>query len=399
MLAAGCANVVVPEATAEAMKYYSSGNILWLIGQAWGFIVPLLILFTGFSGKLSTFSARWGKVWFFTIALYLVLYGLITTALSLPLDYYSSFIRQHAYGLSTETLAKWFGDYGKSFLVGLAVAIAFVWVFYLLLKKSPRRWWFYSALVSTGFMFIMIVVQPIWIDPLFNNFGPMKNEKLEQKILNLASRAGIDNGRIFEVDKSSETKTLNAYVVGIGAAKRIVLWDTTIQQLNTDELLFVMGHEMGHYVLHHMWWGLGYFTALSFAVFFLTYLSANYLMKRYKWRFGFAHLYNIGSIPLLLVLTSFYMLLFSPLTNCFSRHLEHQADIFGLEITQNNKAAGMAFLILQKENLANPRPGPIFNMWRGSHPPLGERIDFCNNYCPWEDGEPLKYGKYFKEDQ
>jgi Zn-dependent protease with chaperone function len=92
------------------------------------------------------------------------------------------------------------------------------------------------------------------------------------------------------------------------------------------------------------------------------------------------------------------MLLFSPLTNYVSRYFEHQADIFGLEITQNNSAAGNAFLVLQKENLANPRPGPIFNMWRGSHPSLGKRVDFCNSYCPWKDGQPLKYGEYFQED-
>lgn len=225
----------------------------------------------------------------------------------------------------------------------------------------------------------------------------MKNKKLEKQILNLASRAGIEHGRVFEVDKSQDTKMLNAYVIGFGATNRIVLWDTTIQHLTPDEILFVMGHEMGHYVMHHLWWSLGYSAALSFLVFYLTYRSANFLMHRYHQRFGFNNLANIASLPLLLLLVNIYMLLTSPISNCFSRYFEHEADRFGLEITQNNKAAAEAFIALQQENLAIPRPGLLFKIWRSSHPPLGERIDFCNSYCPWKREEPLKYTEYFRE--
>jgi Zn-dependent protease with chaperone function len=243
-------------------------------------------------------------------------------------------------------------------------------------------------------MFIMMFVQPIWIDPLFNKFGPMQNKKLEKQILNLASRAGIEHGRVFEVDKSQDTKTLNAYVVGLGSSNRIVLWDTTIKQMKPDQILFVMGHEMGHYVLHHMWWEMFYVAVFSFAIFYFTYRSASFLMNRHQRRFGFKHLYDIASFPLLLFLISFYMLLLTPLMNYISRQFEHHADRFGLEITHDNKAAGEAFIALQQENLANPRPGPIFKFWRSTHPPLGERVDFCNSYCPWKEGHKEKYAKY-----
>ena len=104
-----------------------------------------------------------------------------------------------------------------------------------------------------------------------------------------------------------------------------------------------------------------------------------------------------ASFPLLLLLIGIFMLLATPLSNWFSRHLEHEADRFGLEITQDNQAAGEAFIVLQHGNLANPRPGPIYNFWRNTHPALGERVDFCNSYCPWNEQEPLEYGKYFKE--
>ncbi len=395
MIAAQCANVIVPEATSAALRYYNSGNLLWIINQTWGFVIPLLFLFTGFSAKLAGFSEKLGRRWFWIISIYLILFIAIMTLLDFPLDYYGEFLRQHAYGLSTQSFGGWINNYWKSVVILMVTAVAFIWIFYLLLRKSPRRWWLYGALVSTGIMFILNVVQPIWIDPLFNHFGPMKNKELEAQILDLAARAGIKGGRIYEVDKSAETKTLNAYVIGFGATKRIVLWDTTIQQMTPDQLLFVMGHEMGHFVLHHMWWAMAYETALTFLVFYLTYRSANFLLARYQDRFGFYYLYDIASIPLFVFLTSFYLLLLAPVSNYFSRALEHHADIFGLEITQNNQAAGEAFLILQKENLANPRPGPIFKIWRSTHPPLGERIDFTNTYCPWVENEELKYSKFF----
>ncbi len=392
-----CAGVVVPEATEQAMNYYKSGNLLWIIGQAWSLLLPLLFLVTGFSGKLEKFSHKLGKKWFFTIAVFLILFILFFQLLNLPLDFYTDYLRAHAYGLSTQALGRWFSNYSKGFLVTVISSIAFVWIFYLLLKKSPRKWWVYSSLVSSGIMFFMMLVQPIWIDPLFNHFGPMKDKQLEEKILHLASRAGIEDGRVFEVDKSQDTNLLNAYVVGIGSSGRIVLWDTTLKAMNEEQILFIMGHEMGHYVLHHIWWSLLYYTALSFVIFYLTYRTANYLMGRYRKTFQFGHLYNIASLPLLLLLTNFFLLASTPLSNYISRFMEHEADRFGLEITQNNQAAGEAFLVLQKGNLANPRPGPVFNIWRASHPSLGARVDFFNSYCPWNHEQSLEYGKYFKE--
>lgn len=275
--------------------------------------------------------------------------------------------------------------------------LSFTWIFYLLIKKSPRRWWFYSSFVSIGIAFIIMFIQPIWIDPLFNQFEPMKDKQLEQKILNLASQAGIENGRIFEVDKSKDTKMGNAYVAGFGSTQRIVIWDTTINGNTTDGLLFVMGHEMGHYALHHNWFFLGYFAVISFAISYFTYRIAHFLLHRYHRQFGFDCLSNIASVPLLLFLISCFVFLSVPLFNSFNRYIEREADRFGLEITHQNKAAASLFADAVGEHLANPQPGIIYKIWRSNHPPLGERIDFCNNYCPWEKGEPSKYADYFKE--
>ncbi|HSX04361.1 MAG TPA: M48 family metallopeptidase [Rhabdochlamydiaceae bacterium] len=394
--AAMCANVVVPEATDQAMRYYQSGNLIWILEQLLQLGIPLLFLFTGFSGKLGAFAKKWGENWYFSIVLYLALFISLYQLLSFPLDFYSGYIREHDYYLSMQPLGRWFGNYGKGLAIAIVAAAAFLWIFYLLLKKSPRRWWFYSSLVTVALLFISMLIQPIWIDPLFNQFGRMKNKELEEKILALASRAEIENGRVFEVDKSKDTQKLNAYVVGLGPVTRIVLWDTTIKELDSDQILFVMGHEMGHYVLNHIWWSLIYLSALSFLMFYLVYRSANFLLRRYHKQFGFKHLYDIASLPLLLFLMAFFMLFATPLINCISRTMEHEADRFGLEITQNNQIAGETFVILQRENLANPRPGIIYKIWRCSHPPIAERVDFCNSYCPWKEGKPLKYEKYFR---
>lgn len=391
-----CANVTVPEASELAMRYYWSGNILWIVQQFWSLAVPLLILATGWSGKLGRVANLWGKKWYFSLLVYLFLFTLIFQLLNFPLDFYAGYIRQHAYDLSNQDFARWIGNWGKLILVSFIFGVLFLWIFYLLLKKSPKRWWFYGSLVTIAITFFMAFIQPIWIAPLFNQFGPMKNQQLEEQILGLASRAGIEGARVYEVDMSADTKMVNAYVTGFGKTKRIVLWDTTIQRLTPDEILFVMGHEMGHYVLNHVWWGLLFTSILTFIIFYLTYRTAHFLMNRYQDRFGFRHLYEFASIPLLLFIITFYQLLFSPAFNFFIRYYEHEADRFGLEITQNNKAASEAFIALQEQNLANPRPGKLFIFFRASHPPLGSRIDFCNSYCPWKDGKPLEYGKYFR---
>ena len=224
----------------------------------------------------------------------------------------------------------------------------------------------------------------------------MKDKELEKQILDLASQAGIEDGRVFEVDKSKDTKLGNAYVAGLGNTKRIVIWDTSIKRHSTDGILFLIGHEMGHYVLNHGWLFMGYFAFFSFAMSYFTYKTANSLIRRFQTQWGFSHLYDIASLPLLIFLISLFTFLSTPIFNSFSRYMEREADRFGLEITQNNVAAAELFADAVHDHLANPRPGMIYKIWRSHHPSIGDRVDFCNNYCPWKKGMPLKYAAYFK---
>jgi Zn-dependent protease with chaperone function len=391
------APVEVPPASDTAMAYYRSGNLLWVADLVWSIALLVVILGTGFSARLRDWAARLGRRWFFTLVIYYVLFTAITAIVDLPRAYYEEFVRQHAYGLSNQTGAKWWSDTLISLALSCVIGALVLWVPYLLLRKSPRRWWLYTGIALIPFIVAANIIAPIWIAPLFNTFEPMHDKALEAQILVMADRAGIEGSRVFEVNKSVDTKTLNAYVAGLFNTKRIVLWDTIIRRMTPPELLFVMGHEMGHYVLGHIWYGVALNAFLLIASLYAAYRTAGAVLARWGDRFGFTTLADTASLPLLLLLISVFSLVVTPLANAFSRHIEHEADRFGLEMTQANHSAGVAFVKLQEDALANPRPGLLFTLWRENHPPLGERIDFTNEYHPWRDGRPLAYGDKFRK--
>jgi Zn-dependent protease with chaperone function len=388
--------VQVPEPTEKALAYHRSGNVIWAATTMWGLLVPAVFLWTGFSARMRNWARAIGRKWFFVVAAYWVIYTVISTVIDLPRAYYVGFVRQHAYGLSNQTFGKWTSDQFANLAVTLVIGGVALWVPYLLLRKSPRRWWIHTSLAAIPFIITIVLVQPLWIDPLFNRFGPMKDTALEAEILRLADRAGIEGGRVFEVAKSEDTKAVNAYVNGFGATKRIVLWDTILKALDRPQLLVVMGHEMGHYVLGHVW---KLIILLSLTILGMTYAIhrlAGALIRRHAPRFGFTELGDVASLPLVLVLVGAISLVTDPISLAVSRHFEHEADRFALEITRDNRAAATAFVILQQENLGVPRPARLYTWFRESHPPLGERIDFSNDYRPWESGQPLVYADRFR---
>ncbi|WP_435007650.1 M48 family metallopeptidase [Tundrisphaera lichenicola] len=389
--------VPVPVPSDQALRFYRTGFWLWGLGRIWGIAVPALILFSGFSGRIRRLAEGRGRPWVVTIGLYAVIYLLVEYLIDFPLRYYSGFVRLHEYGLSVESFGRWLGDSLKGLGVQMAGAVLFLWIPYLLIARRPRRWWISVGVFVMIFAAFSAFLAPIVIDPIFNEFGPMKDARLESKIEALARRSGIEGGKIFEVDKSRETTTVNAYVTGLFGTKRIVLWDTLLAKLDEDEVLAVMGHEMGHYALNHVAMGLALSSFGTFFALFLISRAAHWLIGKYHRRFGFDRLSDVASVPLILMLAQVTMLLGSPVINAFSRGIEHEADRFALEITRNNHAAASAFAKLQRDNLSIPYPDAFSKFWRSSHPPIGERIEFCNDYRPWETGEPLRYGGLFRE--
>jgi Zn-dependent protease with chaperone function len=393
---ADAGRVAVPPPSAKALRYHRTGNWLWLFGTLWGLLVPAALLFTGASARIRTLARRAGRRWFFTLAIYIALITLLVWVIDLPLAYWQEFVRPHRYGLSNQTFGKWIGDSLKALAVGIVFAPLVLWVPYLLIRRSPRRWWLYTGLAAVPFLVLVIWATPVFFDPLFNEYGPMHDKRLEADILALARRAGIEGGRVYEVNKSVDTNAINAYVTGFGGSKRIVLWDTLLEKMQRREVLFVMGHEMGHYVLRHVLALLAVATLGVFASLYAVHRTAGWLIGRYRHRFGFGELGDVASYPLLVLVAGVVSLAATPPLMAFTRHLEHEADRFGLELTRDNHAAATAFAKLQQENLAVPYPGTLYKLFRASHPVLGERIEFANEYRPWETGQPLKYGEKFE---
>jgi Zn-dependent protease with chaperone function len=391
--------VPVPEPSTLALRYYHSGNVLWVVDTLVGFLVPGLVLFTGWSAGLRTWAAQVAggrRGW--TLLLYVVAFVLLTTLATLPLDFYEGFVRQHAYGLSNQTPGKWFGDGAKALFISCVIAPLLALGLYAVLRRSPSRWWLWATGAALPLLAFAFLIAPVWIDPLFNHYGPVQDKALEARILQEAHRAGIEGSRVFEVNKSVDTKTISAYVTGFGRTKRIVLFDTILRKLTPEEILFVVGHEMGHFVLRHVLLGLaGTWLLVGVSLYTMHRLAGGFL-GGYGSRFGFDRLDDPASVPLLLLLVNAVSLVASPLVLAGSRHLEHEADRFGLELTHDNHAAAMAFVKLQEENLDVPRPGLPYTIWRASHPSLGERIEFANGYHPWTTGAPLVYGDRFTHD-
>lgn len=388
---AATAPVAVPEPSPEAVSYFESGNVLWMVSTLWGVLFPALILFTGWSSRLRDLARRIGRKWFFVVAVYFVLYSAISYLLWLPMEYYQDYVREHAYGLSNQTFDGWLGDSVIGFVVNTVLGALLLWIPYLLLKRSPRRWWLYTGIVAVPVIFLVLMITPVVIVPLFNDVTPMADRELESRILAVAERAGIDGGTIMQINSSADSRTLNAAVMGFGGTKRIVVTDTLVEKLDEDELLFGIAHEAGHYVLGHTVYTVVFLSILIVATLFVAHVASWKLIARFKHRFRFEELGDVASLPLILLLAGVFSFAITPVWYAYTRSNEHEADRFALELTRANRAGATSFVKLQSENLRVPRPGPLYVLWRASHPPLGDRIDFCNSYRPWESGEPLRY--------
>jgi STE24 endopeptidase len=388
--------VAVPDPSPEDIRHYQSGIALWIVSNIWAFVVPALIFFTGFSSRLRDTARRFARGWFASLLIYVVLFLLVVFLANLPLDYYSDFLRPHDYGLSSQAFAKWLQDEFVSLGLTLLGGALFLWIPFLLLQRAPKRWWLYTWFASIPIVVFIGFIEPVWIEPLFNDFGPVHDKALETRILKLAGRAGIEGANVYEVNKSVDTKQLNAYVTGIGSSKRIVLWDTTLKEFDPDEVALVMSHEMGHYALGHVWKGLIYECAGLFFGFWLVHVSVGWILRRCRARSRVDDPGDIASLPLFILLFSAAAFVLTPPLLAVSRHYEHEADRFALEMTHQNHGCAIVFVKFIEHDLSYPSPSRLMQFFRGSHPSAAERINFCNTYHPWLEGQEGRYSSYFK---
>ncbi|MCR4435695.1 MAG: M48 family metallopeptidase [Clostridiales bacterium] len=387
--------VDIPAPTQKAVQFEKNKVAVWIVRFLLSLAIPAFLLFSGWSAGVRNWARSQSKNFIVILALYFIIYSCIDYLLSFPLDFYSGFVRLHSYGLSNQPFTKWLGDSLKSFAINTFSGAAFVWLPYLAIKKSPGRWWLYMALLSIPVLIFISYISPVFIDPLFNKYQPIQDKALEEKLRSQISRTVIRDCQLYQVDKSVDTNQMNAYMTGMFNTKRIVLWDTTIRNLSQREVLGVTAHEMGHYALGHVWKSIGLGALLCAAVLYLVHKSALWILDRSGGAFGFTRLYDIASLPLLILLINLFMFAAAPVENAYSRHMETEADRFELELTRDNQAAASAMVKLHQGSLTLPQPGIIYKLWSYDHPTFKERVDFANSYRPWEENRPLRYQKYF----
>ena len=383
----------------EAFDFQKSKVATWLVRLFLSFVVPAFFLFSKLSVVIRDWAKKKAKRWALIIILYFIAYSIIETLLYLPLDIYTGFVRMHQYGLSNQNFSQWLIELVKSFLVNTVMTAAIIWIPFLIIKKSPRRWWIYLALVSIPYMIFMSYIQPIVIDPIFNQYKPVEDSSLSNKIDNLLERTSIGSCQVFQVDKSKETNQMNAYMTGVFNTKRIVLWDTTINYLTVDEVLGVVAHEMGHYLMGHVWKSILLGGSGSIIILYLVYKMCNWALVKSKGRFGFNQLSDVAAFPLIILMINIMIFAVTPVSNAYSRGIELEADRFELELTQNNFATATGTVKLHQQSLTMPEPGLIYMLWTYDHPTFKSRVDFANQYKPWENGQPLKYQGYMKENR
>ena len=349
-------------------------DILYFSGFAYGIVELLLLLFLGISARLRDAAARIAKRPYVVAIIFVILFTIVSAILDFPLSYYGGYVVPHQFKLTHQTFAAWLGDEGKALAIGLVFSVIVIPPALLLIRRF-RRWWLVLSAAAIPLTVLLVVIVPIVVDPVFNKFEPLKDQVLKEKLLNEAARAGIEGSRVYQVDKSKQTTTMNAYVTGLGPTNRIVMWDTLLAKMNQDEVLAVMGHEMGHYVLHHLWKGTAATILGTFVILFFAQRIYDWGLPRWRLTSG-----DPASLPWLLVIISTISFLGSPIQNGISRYMEHEADVFGLELTQLNEATASSFVKFAEDSKVNPNPHPFIEFWRYSHPSLARRIEFVLHY-------------------
>jgi Zn-dependent protease with chaperone function len=269
-------------------------------------------------------------------------------------------------------------------------------------RRSPRRWWFYAWLGSLPILILLVLVEPVVLEPLFFRFTPLAatDPQLVAELERVVRHGGqeIPESRMYLMNASSKLNSLNAYVTGIGPSERVVVWDTTIARMTTPQILFVFGHEMGHYVLHHIRNGILFTAGVLLVFLFAGFHALHGALRRFGTAWTIRSVDDWASLPVLILVLLLFNFIFTPIDNAYSRHLEHQADQYGLEVVHGivpnaSPVAAESFQILGELDLAEPAPSTAVKIWFYDHPPLNDRMIFAQTYDPWTHGEAPAFVK------
>jgi STE24 endopeptidase len=369
------------------------GGTAWIVFALW-FLVRLR---TG--AALARLAARaTTRSWlqgFIVVPAWTLLYS----AMTIPTSIINHEVNLH-YGISIEHWAPWWSDFLKSTGITLVPAVIAIGILYAILRRTPRRWWIWFWAITIPLEVLVTWAAPLIVDPLFNHFTPLASSHpaLVDQLERVAARGGlhIPRDRIFLMDASTRVTGANAYVTGLGASKRIVVWDTTLKIESPNEILFTYGHEQGHYVLHHVAQGLAWSAVIILVFYWFAYRLMRWLVRRYGEALRIAAVESWSSLGLFLLVAYTLNFLAQPIANSISRHIEHEADVYGEEVIHGLVPDAQATVVSSFCSdavvwLDNPAPNPFVEFWSYNHPSTEERAQFAAHYDPWQPGHAPRY--------
>ena len=369
---------VETETLKKTCLYENAKYRLWIPSTILELLLTLYLVFCGFYPALSSQIWSWTDNSFFAAILFLILASVPGVLLSVSFALYSEFGIEKHFGFSKMTFGMWIGDEIKGFLINLVIMAPLLLAMTGLFKYASSWWWILLGCVYFVFSIAISVIYPIFIAPIFNKFTPLEDGELKTRLENLLKKCGFKASGLFVMDASRRSGHSNAYFTGFGKAKRVVLYDTLIEQLTPEEIEAVLGHELGHYKHHHILKKMLFMIPAVFVTLFVISLLIK-LPFLYE-GFGFVvpqeipyQLMFIGTFLIALTFGNWSTLL-TPIANFFSRHDEFQADAFAKQICGNGEALCTALIKLNKENLSEIQVPKIYSIFYYNHPPLLERI-------------------------
>ncbi|MGA2001813.1 MAG: M48 family metallopeptidase [Terriglobales bacterium] len=390
-----------PAEYARAKAYSAAHYRHFFINSLYGLLVLLVLLRWRVAPRFRDLAERVSRRRFVQLIIFAPLILLTVSIVTIPSDIWDQSL-QRAFGLSVQKWPAWLSDWITGQIIMLIVGTILVGILYAVIRRSPRRWWFYFWLASIPILLALFFLQPLVIDPLFYTFKPLAGASpgLVTEIEKVTHRGGIEipRDRMFVMNASSKETGLNAYVTGYGASKRVVVWDNTIAKATIPETLFVFGHEMGHYVLLHIPKEIAINAALLLFLLYLGFRLVHWMLARFGHQWAIRDLDDWASFPALMFLITLLAFLATPAFNAVSRHFEHEADRYGLEVIHGivsdpNQVAAHYFEKSGEMNLSDPDPSQWDKAWFFDHPTRKERVHFVATYNPWTTGSEPKYVK------
>ncbi len=359
------------DVVARSNAYFEGGY--WL--QLWNFVLGLaiswLLLRRQISARVRDACTRLGRFGFARDALYGVFYSLASWVLSLPLDIYQNYTREHEYEMATQSFGPWFVDQ----LTGLGVqTVAFalaLGVLYAVIRRTGERWWLWGTVATMGLMVFVVLVGPVWIDPLTNTYKPVSDPVVKAAVLQMAHADEVPVDNVYEFDASRQTTRVSANVSGIFGTASVRLNDNLLRT-SLPEIRAVMGHELGHFVMNHIYKGLCEFSLLILAGFLFVKWAMDALLRRFGAAWGLQGVADVAGFPLFIAVFSVFMLVTTPINNTLVRTQEIEADRFGLNLSR--EPHGEAEADLKLTEYRKPDPGPIEEFVFFDHPSTRHRV-------------------------